>query len=80
MRIGEEIVLCYDDKPNILAVIIRITHDGFIDVMDAKGILYANINPEQSVRTGRYFPEVDMVMKSLINRDGVRIRTDSKKK
>lgn len=69
-NIGEEIAFHYADRPDTVVVITRVDpYSGFVDGMDGKGLLYANKNPKNWTKTGRYFPEVKLLLEALNKND-----------
>ena len=66
MQIGDEIAFHHDESPDTVVVITHIGKNGIVAGMDAKGILYANKNPERWTKTGRHFPEVEMLLKKML--------------
>jgi len=66
MQIGDEIAFHHADRPDTVVVITHIGEDGFVDVIDAKGTVYARKKPERCTKTGRHFPEVEMLLKKML--------------
>ena len=65
MHIGDEIIFHHNNRPDTVVVITHIGSDGFVDGMDAKGTLYAHKNPDNWTKTGRYFPEVRVLLERI---------------
>ena len=66
MQIGDEIAFHHDERPDTVVVITHIGKDGFVDGIDAKGTLYARKNPERWTKTGRHFPEMEILLKKML--------------
>lgn len=66
MQIGDEVAFHHDDgRPDTVVVITHIGEDGFVDGMDAKGTLYANKNPKNWTKTGRFISLVKELLRQI---------------
>ena len=65
IKVGDEVAFHYEDRPDTVVVVTRVGENGFIDGMDGKGTLYAEKNPNNWTKTGRYFPLVEELLKAM---------------
>ena len=65
IHIGDEVAFHHDDRQGAVVVVTHIGDDGYIDGMDARGILFASKNPKLWTKTGRHFDLVEKLLQEM---------------